>query len=50
MIFNFTCRQKVLQTVNHGTNLRKLHCKHQAAVVQKLDSAIHRINRYPADK
>ena len=24
--------------------------KHQAPVVQKLDSAIHRINHYPADK
>ena len=50
MIFNFTCSQKLLQTVNHGTNLRKLHCKHHAAVVQKLDSAIHRINSSPADK
>jgi len=26
-----------------------LETKHQARVVQKVDSAIHRINHYPAD-
>jgi len=31
---------------------KKSQCtnKHQAPVVQRLDNAIHRINRYPVDK
>ena len=33
------------------SSLRRKSClKLQAPVVQKLDNAIHRINRYPADK
>ena len=30
--------------------IRRLNNRGQASVVQNLDSAIHRINRYPADK
>ena len=40
IVFCLTKRPKILF----------LEIKHQAPVVQRLDNAIHWINRYPADK
>ena len=37
-----------LKTKNYTCSF--FHLGHQAPVVQTLDSAIHRINHYPADK
>ena len=38
-----------MEDIRKGVDVR-LVTADQAPVVQKLDSAIHRINRYPADK
>ena len=44
----------MISSSNLNTRIRvKLHanaCNYQGRVVQRLDNAIHRINRYPADK
>ena len=42
-LFSFLAKSLLLFKKNLSTNL-------QASVVEKLDSAIHRINRYPEDK
>ena len=46
-----TCREfKKTTTATATETLLNKMFNEQAPVVQKLDNAIHRINRYPADK
>ena len=42
--------QSTLQKTGKGNNITLFYIIYQAPVVQTLDSAIHRINHYPADK
>ena len=46
----FSFEIEVSQTQSRNKSQNHIHYLHQAPVVRKLDSAIHRINRYPEDK
>ena len=51
-IFTQVYDQMHIQKMRHIKNISYTYYQwlHQAPVVQTLDSAIHRINHYPADK
>ena len=46
---SFTIRKMMFPFVRANDSKRYKYSKHQASVVRRVDSAIHRINHYPLD-